>query len=148
MVATLTTPVGERVQGRVRMVAPTVDPQTLNGLVYVDLPVAATDGGLRAGMFARGEFELGRARAMSLPQSAVVLREGFSYVFVLDGASGNAQASVRQTKVVVGQRKEDRIEILQGLASGARVVAAGAGFLADGDVVRVLAAPTAVSRNP
>jgi RND family efflux transporter MFP subunit len=148
MAATLTAPRGERVQGRVRMVAPTVDPQTLNGLVYVDLPVAATDDGLRAGMFARGEFELGRAAAMSLPQTAVVLREGFNYVFLLDSVSGNAQASVRQTKVVVGLRKGDRIEILQGLASGARVVASGAGFLADGDVVRVLAAPTAVSRNP
>mgnify|MGYP001096714763 CR=1 FL=1 len=147
MVATLTTPVGERVQGRVRMVAPTVDPQTLNGLVYVDLPVAVTEKGLRAGMFARGEFELGRARAMSLPQSAVVLREGFSYVFVLDGATGDAQARVRQVKVDVGQRQADQIEILRGIQPGSRVVAAGAGFLADGDAVRVLAAPTAVSQN-
>ncbi len=147
MVATLTTPVGERVQGRVRMVAPTVDPQTLNGLVYVDLPVAVTEKGLRAGMFARGEFELGRARAMSLPQSAVVLREGFSYVFVLDGAAGDAQARVSQVKVVVGQRQGDQIEILRGIQPGSRVVAAGAGFLADGDAVRVLAAPTAVSQN-
>jgi multidrug efflux pump subunit AcrA (membrane-fusion protein) len=129
------------------MVAPTVDPQTLNGLVYVDLPVAVTEKGLRAGMFARGEFELGRARAMSLPQSAVVLREGFSYVFVLDGAAGDAQARVSQVKVVVGQRQADQIEILRGIQPGSRVVAAGAGFLADGDAVRVLAAPTAVSQN-
>ena len=147
MAANLTTPEGERVQGRVRMVAPTVDPQTLNGLVYVDLPAAVTEKGLRAGMFARGEFELGRARAMSLPQSAVVLREGFSYVFLVDGATGDVQARVRQVKVAVGQRKGDQIEILQGLQPGSRVVAAGAGFLADGDAVRVLAAPTAVSQN-
>lgn len=147
MTATLTTPQGEQVQGRVRMVAPTVDPQTLNGLVYVDLPVAVTEKGLRAGMFARGEFELGRARAMSLPQSAVVLREGFSYVFLLDGAAGNTQARVNQVKVAVGQRKGDQIEIIGGLQPGSRVVAGGAGFLADGDAVRVLAAPTAVSQN-
>ncbi|OYY76071.1 MAG: hypothetical protein B7Y33_06045, partial [Hydrogenophilales bacterium 16-62-9] len=52
--AVLTTPEGARVQGRVRMVAPTVDPQTLNGLVYVDLPASETGNRLRAGMFARG----------------------------------------------------------------------------------------------
>jgi len=131
--ATLSAPDGTRVQGRVRMVAPTVDPQTLNGLVYVDLPVAGTGDALRAGSFARGEFELGRARVLSLPQSAVLLREGFAYVFRLD-----AQDRVTETKVSVGQRMGDRIEIVDGIAESTRVVASGAGFLADGDRVRVV----------
>jgi len=141
--ATLIAPNGARVQGRVRMVAPTVDPQTLNGLVYVDLPVAETGNALRAGTFARGEFELGRVRTMSLPQSAVLLRDGFSYVFRLDGHS-----KVAQTKVAVGQRMGDQIEIVSGIAADARVVASGAGFLADGDRVRVVAAPATASKNP
>ena len=141
--ATLTAPNGARVEGRVRMVAPTVDPQTLNGLVYVDLPVAETGDALRAGIFARGEFELGRARAVSLPQSAVLLRDGFSYVFRLDD-----QNKVTQTKVAVGQRMGDQIEIVGGIAADARVVASGAGFLADGDLVRVVDAPAAASQNP
>jgi RND family efflux transporter MFP subunit len=141
MVATLITPSGERVQGQVRMVAPTVDPQTLNGLVYVDLPVAETGNSLRAGTFARGEFALGRARAMSLPQSAVVLRDGFAYVFRLDGAN-----KVAQTKVTLGQRLGDRIEIASGIAPETRVVASGAGFLTDGDWVRVVDAPVAASK--
>lgn len=131
--ATLSAPDGTRVQGRVRMVAPTVDPQTLNGLVYVDLPVAGTGDALRAGSFARGEFELGRARVLSLPQSAVLLREGFAYVFRLD-----AQDRVAETKVSVGQRMGDRIEIVDGIAESTRVVASGVGFLADGDRVRVV----------
>lgn len=131
--ATLSAPDGTRVQGRVRMVAPTVDPQTLNGLVYVDLQVAGTGDALRAGSFARGEFELGRARVLSLPQSAVLLREGFAYVFRLD-----AQDRVAETKVSVGQRMGDRIEIVDGIAESTRVVASGAGFLADGDRVRVV----------
>lgn len=139
--ATLTAPNGERIQGRVRMVAPTVDPQTLNGLVYVDLPIAETGNALRAGTFARGEFELGRTRALSLPQSAVLLRDGFPYVFRL-----GQQNKVAQTKVVVGQRVGDQIEIVSGIAADTRVVASGAGFLADGDVVRLVAAPA--SKNP
>lgn len=141
--ATLTSPNGARVQGRVRMVAPTVNPQTLNGLVFVDLPIAETGDALRAGTFARGEFELGRVRAMSLPQSAVLLRDGFSYVFRLD-----EQNRVAQTKVAVGQRMGDQIEIVGGIAADARVVASGAGFLADGDLVRVVDAPATASKNP
>ncbi len=141
--ATLTAPNGARIQGRVRMVAPTVDPQTLNGLVYVDLPVAETGSTLRAGTFARGEFELGRARTLSLPQSAVLLRDGFSYVFRLDDHN-----TVTQTKVAVGQRMGDQIEIIGGIGADTRVVASGVGFLADGDRVRVVDTPATASQNP
>jgi multidrug efflux pump subunit AcrA (membrane-fusion protein) len=125
------------------MVAPTVDPQTLNGLVYVDLPSTETDNTLRAGIFARGEFELGSTPAMSLPQSAVLLRDGFSYVFRIDEKN-----RVVQTKVAVGRRVGDQIEIVSGLTADARVVASGAGFLADGDMVRVMDAPATASKNP
>ncbi|HQT31920.1 MAG TPA: efflux RND transporter periplasmic adaptor subunit [Thiobacillus sp.] len=141
--AVLTTPEGVRVQGRVRMVAPTVNPQTLNGLVYVDLPASETGNRLRAGMFARGVFELGRARAVSLPQSAVVLRDGFSYVFRIGDVARNGQAQVSQVKVAIGQRRGDQIEIRGGLEPDSWVVASGAGFLVDGDSVRVLEAPAA-----
>lgn len=129
-VAELTSPGGERVAGKVRAVAPSVDPQTRNGLVYVDLPISSA---VRAGMFARGEFELARRPALTLAQSAVVLREGFAYVFRLD-----AGERVTQLKVVVGRRVGDRLEIVSGLAPDARVVDHGAAFLADGDRVKVV----------
>ena len=51
--------------------------------VYVDLPANAAQA-LSAGMFIRGEFSLGQNPALTLPQSAVVLREGFAYVFLLE----------------------------------------------------------------
>jgi HlyD family secretion protein len=117
------------VTGTVRRIGPTVDTGTRNGLVYVDLPSAP---GLRAGSFARGDFEIGRGQALTLPQTAILLREGFSWVFVVGDDS-----RVRQLKVGTGRRSGDRIEIVQGLEPGARVVVAGGGFLADGDLVRV-----------
>ena len=119
-----------RIRGRVRMVAPTVDPQTRNALVYVDLPAGSP---ARAGMFARGEFELGKVNALTLPQSAVVMREGFSYVYRVEPDS-----RVLQAKVSTGRRLGERIEITGGLEPGTRVVASGAGFLADGDAVRIV----------
>jgi RND family efflux transporter MFP subunit len=141
----ITTPAGQAVSGRVRVVAPTVDAQTRNGLVYVDL---ARGDEARAGMFARGEFELGRAQALTLPQAAVVSREGYSYAFRVE-----ADGRVRQAKVQVGRRLGDRIEIVSGLDANAAVVATGAGFLSDGDLVHVVpgnavAAPAAAGSGP
>jgi RND family efflux transporter MFP subunit len=134
-------PVGaEPVTGKVRRVAPTVDAATRNGLVWVDLPAGS---GLRAGTFARGEFETGRSEAPTLPQTAVLLREGFSWVFVV-----GADNRVRQTKVTTGRRSGDRIEIVSPLPAEARIVVSGGGFLADGDLVRVVAAGAAAPAAP
>jgi len=116
------------VEGRIRRIAPQIDPQTRNGLVYVDLQPGDA---LRAGLFARGDFVLGESPALTLPQSAVLLRDGFSYVFRIDGSK------VRQQKVQVGRREADRVEIHSGLAAGTAVVESGVGFLVDGDTVRV-----------
>ncbi len=126
---------GATVDGTVRIVAPTVDPQTRNGIVYVDLP---RPGPARAGMFARGEFEVGSSSALTLPQSAVQLRDGFSYVFKV-----GADSKVTQAKIAVGRRIGDRIEVTGGLEPAARVVVSGGGFLAEGDTVRVVEAAPA-----
>ena len=108
------------------------DPQTRIALVYVDLPDNAIQI-LSAGMFARGEFRLGQSPALTLPQSAVVLREGFAYVFRLENDK------VSQVKIDTGRRIGERIEV-SGLDPQAQVVNSGAGFLADGDTVRVVPA--------
>ena len=129
---------GPAIKGTVRMVAPTVDPLTRNGLVYVDLPTPAGVGGARAGMFARGEFEVGSGTGLTLPQSAVLLRDGFSYVLRV-----GPDSKITQIKVGTGRRLADRIEITGGLDASARVVAAGGGFLTDGDTVRVVEAVAA-----
>ena len=123
---------GSAIDAKVRLLAPTVDPVTRNGLVYVDLPAGGT---ARPGMFARGEFVIGESSALTLPQTAVVLRDGYSYVFRL--VQGNR---VQQTKVQVGRRLGDRVEVTGGLNASAQVVAQGGGFLADGDLVKVVAA--------
>lgn len=130
MPASLTIPGGERVVGKVRAAAPTVDAASRTAIVYVDLPVGSP---ARAGMFARGDFELGAGSALTLPQSAVLLRDGFHYVFSL-----GPDNTVALVKVTVGQRNGDRIEIIDGIEPSARVVATGAAFLADGDTVRIV----------
>jgi len=124
---------GQVLQGRLRMIAPVVDLQSRNGMAYVDLP---TDSAARAGIFAQGEFKVGTDQAMTLPQSAVTLRDGFSYVLHV-----RPDSTVRQTRVTVGRRVNDHVEIISGLDSESPVVLAGGGFLIDGDLVRVVALP-------
>ncbi len=138
--ATLTAANGRKIQGKVRMVAPTVDPQTRAALVYVDLP---KDSGAKAGMFATGQFELGSSNALTVPQQAVVMRDGFTFVYGM-----NADRRVAQIKVATGRRLRDRVEITSGVTPDTVIVASGAGFLNDGDLVKAMPqapAPTAAA---
>jgi HlyD family secretion protein len=138
----LALPGGGTAKGKVRMLAPTVDPQTRNAIVYVDL---VGNSPARAGMFARGVFDLGQSDALTVPQQSVVVRDGFSFVFVV----GNDNR-VTARKVSAGRRNADRIEILEGLKPDATVVASGAGFLNEGDLVAVgiAAAPAPATKAP
>ena len=120
---------GDVVSGKVSRISPVVDVQSRNGTVYVELTATKS---LKAGMFAQGDFEMGRTSAVTVAQSALVVRDGFSYVFKV-GADNRAM----QMKVIAGRRLEGRIEILDGLTQDAQVVTAGAGFLSDGDLVSV-----------
>ena len=141
--ALVTAASGARLAGRVRTIGPTVDPQTRSALVYVDLtPLPGAPASARAGMFARGEFDLGSTPALTLPQPAVVVRDGFSYVYRV-----NPDNRVSQVKVQTGRVVGDRIEVFNGLTQDARVVATGAGFLNDGDLVRVADAPATAARS-
>ncbi|AMM26083.1 efflux RND transporter periplasmic adaptor subunit [Variovorax sp. PAMC 28711] len=123
---------GAQVNGKVRSIAPTVDPQTRNALVYVDVPNVLQNTGLKAGMFARGDFLLGRSSAWTVPQASIVPRDGFNYLLLLQPDN-----RVSQLKIETGRRVGDRVEITTKLPADARVVVQGAGFLNDGDLVRV-----------
>jgi hypothetical protein len=98
----------------------------------VDLPASTGNNApFKAGMYASGEFELGTSGALTVPQQAIAVRDGFSYVFRL-----NADQRVSQIKVQAGRRLSDRIEIVSGITADTTIVVSGAGFLNDGDLVR------------
>jgi len=125
-------PNGRVVTGRIRTIAPTVDTQTRYGLAYVDLPVdRSTNTPLKPGMFVSGEFDLGESPAKTLPQQAVIVRDGYSYVFRI-----NSNHSVTQIKVRTGRCVGNRIEIIDGITETERFAFTGAGFLNDGDFIQ------------
>ena len=140
-VASVTAASGALVVGKVRIIAPTVDSATRNALVYVDLPANAN---IKAGMYARGEFDLGASSVLTLPQQALVLRDGFTYAMRLD--SGN---KVSQVKLQTGRRAGDAVQIITGAKVGEQYVASGAAFLADGDTVKVVVSqPASATATP
>ncbi len=125
----LTTADGSILDGKVRMVSPTIDSSTRAGLVYVDIASANA----RAGMFARGEILLENQQAQLAPIASVVIQDGYSYVFVVTD-----QQTVQRRRVETGMVKDNAIEIVAGIQRGERVVDKGAGFLKDGDRVNVV----------
>jgi len=126
---------GKAVQGKVRTIAPTVQTGNRTALVYADI----TGGEARPGMFARGEIETGTSNAMLVPVASLVVQDGYSYLFVLVDKD-LVQRRLVHTGVVYGQD----VEVLDGVKAGERIVVKGAGFLKDGDKVRINdAKPTA-----
>lgn len=125
-------PDGAAVTGSVRAVSPSLDAESRTGTVYADLP---DPGALRAGMYAQGDLVLGERSARTVPEQAVVERDGHRYVFVLGDGD-----IVAQRRVETGARGDGVVEIRDGLQAEERVVTQGAGFLTDGDRVRVVPA--------
>ena len=128
----LALPDGRSAEARIRQLAPTLDGQTRLGLVYADL---AAGSPARAGMYAGGRIQLAQRPALVVPAASLLLRDGRTHVLKLTGTD-RMQRVVLQA-VVAGRRRDDEAEIVQGLAAGERVVARGAGFLNDGDTVRL-----------
>lgn len=121
---------GKTASGTVRMLAPTLDSGNRKAIAYVDL---ATDSSARAGMFGQGQIALGSSSALTIPNSAVLMRDGNTYVFEV-----NAKNQVEQRKVQTGRRVGDSVEVVSGLDPKGRVVTRGAAFLNSGDTVQIV----------
>ncbi|MDP3403692.1 MAG: efflux RND transporter periplasmic adaptor subunit [Brevundimonas sp.] len=131
MSATIISDQAGQASGTVRIVTPQVDPQTRLGVARV----ALTGGtALRPGMFARAEIDAGAQPSLTVPAAAVVFRENRAGVYVVADNS-----TVRFVQITEGGRANGRVAVAAGLQAGQRVVVEGAGFLGEGDQVRVVA---------
>jgi len=109
---------GTTFSGKVILVSSVVDPDTRTVKIRTEVP--NPDGRLKPDMFANVEIvtDLHRA-AISIPQSAVLTDGGKTVVFVMD-ASG-----FTKRVVTTGMQGGDRIEIIEGLNEGEKVVVKG-----------------------
>lgn len=124
----ITLPDNTQLTGRVRALAPTTETTTRNTLVYVDIPNQKA----RPGMFAKGEIKLAEMETYTLPNSAIVMRDGYTYVMQIDNTN-----HIRQKKITIGKRNAELVEVIGLPDIHATYVASGGAFLSDGDLVRV-----------
>ncbi len=119
-------------QGQVREIEPVVNQQRREATVKIDLP--PTDL-FKPGMFARALIVIDKNMAVSIPQKAVLPQpDGSAIVFTI-----NQDKIASSQKVETGEiLKGGKIEITGGLQPGKSVVVNGAGYLKDGDKVRVV----------
>jgi RND family efflux transporter MFP subunit len=141
MPATITSDQVGQTTGTIRIVTSEVNVQTRVGLARISL---APGSGFRSGMFARAQIAAGAQPAPTIPTAAILYRQNQPGVFVV-GANNHAQFR----RIDILARNADRTAA-NGLNAGERVVVEGAGFLGDGDAVRVAAssgkaAPPAVA---
>lgn len=125
---------GHTVNGKVRLISPTVDNNTRNALVYVDIPKDSA----KPGMYVQGEVDIGHQQGVAVPLSAVTYRDGFAYVFELAPADAQGLSKVIQRKVQTGRSHGEQIELLGSLNTQAQFVLSGGAFLNDGDIVKVV----------
>ncbi len=115
--------------GSIRLIGATVDPQSRVGLVYIALPA---DAGLKPGMFVHGVVDVGRVEALDVPEAALVFKDGKPGVFVI-----GEDDRVRLHAVATGARAGGNVEVVSGVGAGERIAVTGAGFLKDGDLVKL-----------
>ena len=112
--------------GKVRLVEPTLDPQSRLGHVYIrfDEP-----GKARAGMFASAEIVAAEKKGITLPLSAVTATDGKTVARKVENGI------VTLVPVETGIQDGQAIEIVKGLAAGDEVVAKAGAYVRDGDRV-------------
>lgn len=124
----------QRLPGRVVFLAPAVDPQT--GTVEVRVEVPKAPALLRQDMTVSVDIEVGRReRALVVPADAVEPAGPATTAAVLAVRDGR----VARVPVTLGLRGLDRVEVVEGLSAGDRVLPL-AGAPAPGTRVRVRAA--------
>ncbi|MDB5108353.1 MAG: efflux transporter periplasmic adaptor subunit [Candidatus Binatus sp.] len=118
---------GASYTGTITRIAPALDEGSRTLLIEAEVP--NPDGALKPGFFAHVTMNLGQAKALFVPSSAVLRYAGVARVFVIDAGV------VRSREVTVGAVVGDQVEITGGLKDGERVAASEVDRLADGTAV-------------
>lgn len=118
-------------QGSVTVVGPSIDPETRN--VRIEARFPNKDEKLRPGFFAHTKIIIStKQKALVVPQSAIIIREGYKKVFVKEGNQA------KERKVDTGSFFDGKVEIREGLRGDEEVIIMGHEFLVDGNPILVV----------
>ena len=118
-------------EGELARISPVVDPKT--GTFKVTVEINDPDPRLKPGMFGRVNIVHDtHENAITVPQDAVILEDQNSYVYAI------AEDRAKRQDVVVGYSTAGRVEILEGLEAGQRVVTSGKGSISDNTLIEII----------
>ena len=123
-------------RGQIHTIDPVIDPQTRAVMVRARLPNPQRL--LRPGMLLTVVIENAPRMALSVPELSVVGEGEGRFVYTVD-----ARGRARRTVVRTGTRAGGRVEILEGLRPGQRVITEGVVKVTDGIPVRLAGARNA-----
>lgn len=122
---------GTPVPGRVRLVAPGVDPGTQLGRVRILLAGGQSLGeGFRQGQFASGIVRVAERCGVAVPHASVTREPDGSVVYRAD------KRRIEGRPVVTGLSSDKLVEITDGIEEGDTVVSRAGAFLREGDLIR------------
>jgi membrane fusion protein (multidrug efflux system) len=117
--------------GTVRKVSPVADERTRT--VEVEIHIDNPGYRLKPGMFARVDLTLQeRANAVVIPDHAVLRADEATFLYVVEGTTARRRA------VRLGLAEGERVEVLEGVRAGERVVTRGQRLLEEGSAVTVV----------
>ena len=127
---------GQTFPATIEIVYPTIDPQSHTFQAKLNIPNASEK--IRPGMYVCTRLAVGEVDAIVVPYQSVLKLTGSNdrYVFVSD------EGCARRVAVTLGQRFDDRIEIIpveaDELKSGDQLVVTGQARLVDGDKLEIV----------
>jgi RND family efflux transporter MFP subunit len=108
---------GRTFTGTIARTSDSLDPSSRTLLVEVQVP--NPDGALMPGMYAQVDFSNSRANApLLVPAEALMVRADGTQIAVV-----GPDSTVHLQKIVIGRDYGDRLEVLQGLKVGDRIIA-------------------------
>ena len=109
-------------------IVPGADPISRTLKVKANLPPVA---GIQSGLFGRISLSTGSESIISIPDSAIVDRNGLTGVYIIDKAN-----SAQFTIITIGKKINNRIEVLSGLQDNQRIIANKVDGITAGSVIR------------
>ncbi|AEC22117.1 RND efflux membrane fusion protein [Pusillimonas sp. T7-7] len=131
---------GQQREGEVGAISPLVDVGGRSILLRALVP--NSDDTLRPGMFARVRLQFADAQGLVVPETALVPAGEEQYVYRVE--NGHAKRVV----IKVGERRDGRVEVLEGLQAHDQVLTTGLQKVRDGDPVQTSPAPEPSNNMP
>lgn len=120
------------IDATVSEIGPSVDSTTRQGNLIVHLAKEQHKGKLKQGMFIEGYIDSTPKTVLTVPQQAVLLRDGFNYVMTVK------DNRIVKKRITTGIKQGTDVEIITGITKDDILVTTGTTFLNDGDLVKIV----------